>query len=82
MRALDDFVSRARSENAQHHDAQVAAIKGVSAIVEGSYEDIGAHVRSTSDCVSSLGSEVDSEAKEAGTALEGVEERCAGRSRG
>lgn len=78
MRALDDFVSRARSENAQHHDAQVAAIQGVPATVEGSYEDIGAHVRSTSDRMRSRGSEVDSEAKEARTALEGVEEEVCG----
>lgn len=78
MQALDDFVSRARAENAQHHEAQRSAVTDVASTVEGSYENIGSHFRSTFDRVKTLGSEMEAETRGARGALEPVEDEvCA-----
>ncbi|TVY78266.1 Kinesin-like protein bimC [Lachnellula suecica] len=58
MQALDDFVTRARSQNAQHHDSHVESLGGLSATVKSSYANIGSHFTSTYDRVRELGDEM------------------------
>lgn len=58
MQALDDFVTRARSQNAQHHDSHVTSLGGLSTTVRSSYADIGSHFTSTYERVRDLGEEM------------------------
>lgn len=58
MKALDDFVTRARSQNAQHHDSHVKSLEGLSATVKSSYSNIGSHFTSTYERVRELGEEM------------------------
>jgi kinesin family protein 11 len=61
MKALDDFVTRARSQNAQHHDSHVASLQGLSTTVKVSYSNIGSHCTSTYERVRNLGDEMSSQ---------------------
>jgi len=74
MQALDDFVNRARSENAQHHEMQTEAVRSVATTVEQSYESIGAHFKANLERVEEIGTEMESETKLVGEALEPLEE--------
>lgn len=47
MQALDDFVTRARSQNTQHHDSHIRSLGGLSARVKSSFGDIGSHFSSS-----------------------------------
>ncbi|EHL01884.1 putative Kinesin-like protein bimC [Glarea lozoyensis 74030] len=47
MQALDDFVSRARSQNAQHHDSHVQSLQALSTTVKTSYGNVGSHFNAT-----------------------------------
>jgi kinesin family protein 11 len=58
MRALDDFVSRARSQNAQHHNSHAQTLQNLSSTVNSSYSNIGSHFTSTYERVRDLGEEV------------------------
>jgi len=58
MQALDDFVTRARSQNAQHHDSHVISVDGLSTTVKSSYSNIGSHFNSTFERVRDLGDEM------------------------
>jgi kinesin family protein 11 len=58
MKALDDFVTRARSQNAQHHDSHVTSLQGLSTTVKSSYSNIGSHFTSTYERVRDLGNEM------------------------
>lgn len=58
MRALDDFVTRARSQNAQHHDSHVQSLQNLSGTVKSSYNNIGSHFTSTYERVRDLGEEM------------------------
>jgi kinesin family protein 11 len=58
MRALDDFVSRARSQNAQHHDSHAQSLQNLSSTIKSSYSNIGAHCTSTYERVRDLGDEM------------------------
>jgi kinesin family member 11 len=58
MQALDDFVTRARSQNTQHHDSHVRSLGGLSATVKSSYGNIGTHFTSTYERVRDLGDEM------------------------
>jgi kinesin family protein 11 len=58
MQALDDFVTRARSQNARHHDSHVASLQGLSTTVKSSYSNIGSHFTSTYERVRDLGEEM------------------------
>lgn len=58
MRALDDFVTRARSQNAQHHDSHALSLDNLSSTVKTSYSSIGSHFTTTYERVRDLGEEM------------------------
>jgi kinesin family protein 11 len=58
MQALDDFVSRARSQNAQHHDSHVQSLQALSSTVKTSYGNVGSHFNATYERVRDLGDEM------------------------
>ncbi|PBP27550.1 kinesin [Diplocarpon rosae] len=58
MRALDDFVTRARSQNAQHHDSHAQSLDNFSSTVKSSYSSIGSHFTATYERVRDLGDEM------------------------
>lgn len=58
MRALDDFVTRARSQNSLHHDSHVQSLQNLSTTVTSSYSNIGTHFTSTFERVRDLGDEM------------------------
>ena len=60
MQTLDNFVTRARSQNERHHESHVGSIHGLAKNVDDTYSHIGSHLASTSDCVHAVGSEVSS----------------------
>lgn len=58
MRALDEFVTRARSQNAQHHEIHSNSLNELVATVRNSYSNIGAHFVDSYDRVKFLGDEM------------------------
>lgn len=58
MQALDDFVTRARSQNELHHETHIRSLQGLASTVNQSYSNIGEHFISTYDRVRSLGSDM------------------------
>lgn len=58
MRALDDFVTRARSQNAQHHDSHAQSLQSLSGTVKSSYSNIDTHFTSIYKRVRDLGDEM------------------------
>lgn len=70
MTSLDDFVAHARCQNAQHHDQHSESLQSLSKTVEGSYGSINSHFKETLSRVQGLGSDMDTAAREAQSALE------------
>lgn len=60
MQALDDFVSRARSQNEQRHESHLKSLQGLGSTVNQSYTSIGDHFVSTYDRVRDIGTDVSS----------------------
>ena len=58
MQALDDFVTRARSQNERHHSRHVISLQGLASTVHQSYSSIGDHFVSTYDRVRDIGGDV------------------------
>lgn len=58
MQALDDFVTRARSQNERHHEIHVQSLQGLASTVHQSFSSIGDHFVSSYDRVRSLGTDV------------------------
>lgn len=58
MQALDDFVTRARSQNERHHSRHVTSLQGLASTVHQSYSNIGDHFVSTYDRVREMGADV------------------------
>jgi kinesin family protein 11 len=58
MQALDDFVARARAQNAKHHDDHALSLQSLSTTVKGSYGNIGEHFAFTYDRIKELGEEM------------------------
>lgn len=58
MQALDDFVTRARSQNERHHATHVQSLQGLASTVRDSYSSIGDHFVSTYDRVRDIGNDV------------------------
>ncbi|KAL2675294.1 hypothetical protein Neosp_011478 [[Neocosmospora] mangrovei] len=59
MEALDDFVTRAKSENGHHHETHGQSVQALSNTVEESFGNISAHFKSTFDRVQNLGEEME-----------------------
>ncbi|KDN64027.1 putative kinesin motor domain-containing protein [Colletotrichum sublineola] len=64
MEALDDFVTRARSENASHHERHGGSVQDLSSTVEKSFDNIACHFKSTFDRVKDLGEEMETQTEE------------------
>lgn len=73
MEALDDFVTRARSENASHHDTHSQSVQAMSNTVEQSFGNISAHFKTTFDRVKNLGDEMELDANDLRDGLEPLE---------
>lgn len=58
MQALDDFVTRARSQNERHHSRHITSLQGLASTVHQSYSSIGDHFISTYDRVREIGADV------------------------
>ncbi|POR35679.1 Kinesin-like protein bimC [Tolypocladium paradoxum] len=73
MVALDDFVTRARSENASHHETHSQSVQALSKTVEQSFGNISAHFKTTFDRVKNLGDEMELDANDLRDGLEPLE---------
>lgn len=73
MEALDDFVSRAKSENGCHHETHAQSVQALSNTVEQSFSNISAHFKTTFDRVKNLGEEVDMDLNDLQDGLEPLE---------
>lgn len=58
MQALDDFVTRARSQNAQHHESHVRSLGSLSGRVKSSYGEVGSRLTSSYKRVQGGGEEI------------------------
>lgn len=59
MEALDDFVTRAKSENASHSETHAQSVKAVSNTVEQSFASMSGHFKTTFARVKNLGEEME-----------------------
>lgn len=64
MGSLDDFVARARSENASHHDLHSQSVQALSNTVDESFGNISAHFKTTFGRVKNLGEEMELDAND------------------
>ncbi|KAI4217489.1 MAG: hypothetical protein LQ351_000084 [Letrouitia transgressa] len=74
MQALDDFVSRARSQNERHHSTHVSSLQNLAATVNQSYASIGDHFVSTYDRVRDIGTEIGRQSEALRTTLPPLEQ--------
>lgn len=58
MQALDDFVTRARSQNELHHSTHVSSLQSLASTVNESYSSIGDHFTSSYDRVRDIGNDI------------------------
>ncbi|KAM0503916.1 Kinesin- protein 11 [Verticillium nonalfalfae] len=65
MKALDDFVTHARDENASHHEKHAESVQKLSETVGQSFEEIASHCATTFDRVQDLGSKLATQTEEA-----------------
>lgn len=70
MEALDDFVTRAKSENACHHDTHGQSVKTVANTVEQSFGNISGHFKTTFDRLKNLGEEMELDVNDLHDSLE------------
>ncbi|KAL8719974.1 MAG: hypothetical protein Q9225_003090 [Loekoesia sp. 1 TL-2023] len=63
MQALDDFVTRARSENERHHATHIASLQGLASTVNESYSSIGEHFTSSYGRVKDIGNGISEQSK-------------------
>lgn len=73
MEALDDFVTRAKSENGSHHETHAQSVQALTNTVEQSFGNISAHFKTTFDRVKNLGEEVDLDLNDLQDGLEPLE---------
>ncbi len=73
MQALDDFVARARSQNAQHHDTHSVSLDGLLTTVRSSYGNISNHFTCTYERVRELGVEMSDKTNTLGETLSQVD---------
>jgi len=58
MQALDDFVTRARSQNESHHTSHIKSLQGLATSVQGSYASTQGHLRSSKERVQAHGKDI------------------------
>ncbi|KJZ77360.1 hypothetical protein HIM_03084 [Hirsutella minnesotensis 3608] len=75
MQALDDFVARARVENASHNETHSQSVQALSNTVEQSFGKISAHFKTTFDRVKNLGEAMELDANDLQDGLEPLETR-------
>ncbi|KAL9597025.1 MAG: hypothetical protein Q9219_005400 [cf. Caloplaca sp. 3 TL-2023] len=63
MQALDDFVTRARSQNDRHHATHLSSLQGLASTVNESYSSIGEHFTSSYDRVKGIGDGISEQSK-------------------
>jgi kinesin family protein 11 len=73
MQALDDFVARARSQNAQHHDTHSKSLHSLLTTVRSSYGNISDHFTSSYERVRDLGVEMSEKTETLGETLSQVD---------
>ncbi|KAG6029362.1 hypothetical protein E4U41_000376 [Claviceps citrina] len=73
MEALDDFVSRAKLENASHHEAHGQSVQALSNTVEKSFGNISAHFKTSFERVKNLGEGMELDTNDLSDALEPLE---------
>ena len=69
MQALDDFVTRARSQNERHHRTHVESLQSLASNVGQSYSNIGDHFVSTYDRVREIGNDISTQSSSIQAAL-------------
>ena len=69
MKALDDFVTRARSQNEGHHQSHLSTLQSLTSNVHQSYDSIGDHFVSNHDRVRSIGSDISKRSTEISSTL-------------
>ncbi|KAF7557213.1 hypothetical protein G7046_g6095 [Stylonectria norvegica] len=75
MEALDDFVTRARSENGRHLETHAQSVQALSNTVEESFGNISAHFKTTFDRVKNVGEEMDLDLNDLQEHLEPLEDQ-------
>ncbi|KAK1247634.1 hypothetical protein MKX07_000522 [Trichoderma sp. CBMAI-0711] len=70
MEAMDDFVTRAKSESNTHHETHMQSIQALSNTVDQSFGNISAHFKTTFDRVKNLGEAMDLDAGDLHDSLE------------
>jgi kinesin family member 11 len=70
MEALDDFVARAKSENASQHESHAQSVKAVSNTVDQSFGNISAHFKTSFERVKTLGEDMSSDVNDLHDSLE------------
>ncbi|KAM0259972.1 hypothetical protein ACHAQJ_003065 [Trichoderma viride] len=70
MEAMDDFVTRAKSESSTHHESHAQSIQSLSNTVDQSFGNISAHFKTTFDRVKNLGEAMDLDAGDLHDSLE------------
>lgn len=73
MEALDDFVTRAKSENTAHHESYSQSLNTVSNTVDQSFGSISGHFKVTFDRVKNLGEEMEVDINDIQESLEPLE---------
>lgn len=73
MEALDDFVTRAKSENTAHHESYSQSLITVSNTVDQSFGSISGHFKVTFDRVKNLGEEMEVDINDIQESLEPLE---------
>lgn len=63
MRDLDDFVTSAKSFNAQHHESHAQDVASLDSTVQQSFKDISNHCTETLSRVQQLGSQMEADIK-------------------
>ncbi|KAL8909648.1 MAG: hypothetical protein Q9171_004953, partial [Xanthocarpia ochracea] len=63
MQALDDFVTRARSQNERHHSTHVSSLQSLASTVNDSYSTISDHFTSSYDRVRDMGNDISEHSK-------------------
>jgi kinesin family protein 11 len=75
MQDLDEFVARAKSHNAGHHERHAESVQKLSTTVKRSFANISDHFKETFGRVQALGAEMDADADALRDALAPLDEK-------